>query len=202
MTPQSSRYFRYFTYIKPITKMPIVKTYGSLMITLIGMLIFILFAIKPTTETILVLQKKLADSNEVLTKVNQKAQNLSLGKKNYDDLGPNVKKTIQDAIPDNAELKTVVSEIEMSVKENSATISALQIQPLTIEKKDPQVFTNKLDELTFTANIEGEYPSLLNILQAITKSPRIISIDNLNFTSLNEGESLLMSISAKAYYLR
>ncbi len=202
MTPQSSRFFRYFTYIKPITKMPIVKTYGSLVITLIGMLIFSLFAIKPTIETILVLQKKLADSNEVLTKVNQKAENLSLGKKNYDDMDPNVKKTVQAAIPDNANLGAVVSEIELSVKQNDATISALQIQPLVIEKKDPAVFVSQLDEVTFTVNIEGEYPGLLNILQAITKSPRIISINNLNFTSLNEGESLLMSISAKAYYLR
>ena len=71
-----SQYSRYFTYIRPFTKLPIVRTYGSATFTLVVMTIFIFYAIKPTVETILVLQKKLEDSTQVLEKVNQKANNL------------------------------------------------------------------------------------------------------------------------------
>ena len=86
MKSQPEIYSRYFTYIKPVIKSPIIKNYGPAIFSLLTMSILIFFAIRPTVETILVLQKKLADSNEVLQKATQKAENLSLGKKNYDNL--------------------------------------------------------------------------------------------------------------------
>ena len=80
------RYFRYFTYIQPIIKTPFIKTYGSLILTIVALSIFTIFAIKPTIETILILQKTLNDQTEILSAINKKSQDLSLGSNNYKSL--------------------------------------------------------------------------------------------------------------------
>ena len=116
MKSQPEIYSRYFTYIKPLAKLPIVKNYGPAIFTLLTITILIFFAIKPTIETILVLQKKLVDSDEVLQKITQKADNLSLGKKNYDLLDQSTKNKISTAIPDTASLKSVIQNLEQTAK--------------------------------------------------------------------------------------
>lgn len=201
MRNQSLLYSRYFTYIKPITRLPIVKTYGSTIFTLIVMAIFIFFAIKPTVETILVLQKKLADSEAVLEKVQNKANHLSLGKKNYENLDPNIKTKMQNAIPDTAEFRSLIQTLETSAKTYEASVSALQIQPLVIiPKEDNQV--GSLAEIEFTFNIEGDYSNLTSLLQDLKSSARLISIESLSLTKVSEEAGLIMSLSGKAYYIK
>ena len=112
MNPKSQIYSRYFTYIKPLTRSPIVKTYGSVIFTLVIITIFILFAIKPTVETILVLQKKLSDTAEVLDKINKKANDLSLGKQNYDNLDAGIKLRISQTIPSGVDLKSITQTLD------------------------------------------------------------------------------------------
>ncbi len=201
MKNRSSIYSRYFIYIKPFSKLPIVKTYSSPIFTLLVMIIFILFAIKPTIETILILQKKLIDSSQVLEKVTEKAKNLSLGKKNYEELGQDIKDKISTSIPDTVSLKSLTQTLEQSAKINEASVSALQIQPLTIETKTTD-HLGSISEISFTFNIEGSYKNLVSVLQNLKSSARLISIDTLSFNKLADRSGLIMSISGKAYYIK
>lgn len=201
MKSQSQIYSRYFTYIKPVTKLPIVRTYGSTIFTLFIMTIFIFYAIKPTVETILVLQKKLEDSTIVLEKVNQKANNLSEGKVSYERLDPALKSKMQALIPDGANLKSIIQTLEATAARHEASVSALQIQPLVLETKSDNHLGTPA-EVAFTFNTEGQYQNLLSLLQELQKSVRLISIDSLSLSKASEGEGLIMSISGKAYYLK
>lgn len=201
MKSESALYSRYFTYIKPVTKLPIVKNYGPTLFSLLTIGILIFFAIKPTIETILVLQKKLADSDEILQKVTQKANNLSLGKQNYDNLDQTIKDKIAVAIPDATSLKSVIQSLEKAAKTNEASISALQIQPLTISTKtDNQIGT--ITEVSFIFNTEGNYNNLITLLQDLKTSSRLISIDTLSLSKTGDGASLVMSLTGKAYYIK
>lgn len=201
MKSTSSLYSRYFTYIKPFTKLPIIKNYGPTVFTLITISILIIFAIKPTVETILVLQKKLADSGEILQKITQKANDLSLGKKNYDNLDQNIKEKIAATIPDTVNLKSVIQALEQTAKRHEASVSALQIQPITVDTKTDNKM-GSLSEISFTFNTEGDYKNLIALLQDLQSSSRLIMIDNLSLSKASEGNSLIMSLSGKAYYLK
>lgn len=201
MKPQSARYFRYFIYIKPLTKLPIVRTYGSTIFTIIIVTIFVLFAIKPTVETILVLQKKLETSTDVLQKINQKAEGLSQAKQNYQNLDSNIKNKVQSLIPDTIQLKSVIQTLESAAKKNEASVSALQIQPLVLQDK-PQTSIGNLAEVNFTFNVEGAYNNLISLLQDLKVSSRLLSIDSISLSKVLEGGGLIMSMSGKAYYLK
>lgn len=201
MNNRSVFYSRYFTYIKPITKLPIVKNYGSTIFSLLVISILIYFAIKPTVETILVLQKKIADADAVLQKVTQKANNLSLGKQNYDNLDQNIKDKISAAIPDSISLKSISQTLEQVASNHEASVSALQIQPLTIETKVADKL-GVLTEVKFTFNTEGSYSNLTTLLQDLKKSNRLISIDSLSLSKTSDGNALILSLSGKAFYLK
>lgn len=163
------------------------------------MLIF--FAIKPTIETILVLQKKLADQNEVLQKVTQKANNLSQGKKNYDNLDQNIKEKISAGVTDIVSIKSLIQTLEQAAEIHEASVSALQIQPLVVNTKtDDQMGT--LSEISFTFNTEGDYKNLMALLQDLKSSGRLISIENLSMSKVSDSQALIMSLSGKAYYLK
>lgn len=201
MNSKSTIYSRYFTYIKPITKLPIIRNYGPMIFTLLTIAILIYFAIRPTFATILVLQKKLADENEVLQKITQKANDLSLGKKNYDNLDQNIKDKISTAIPDTTNLKTLIQNLEQVAKTHQASVSALQIQPLIIDTKtDTQ--TGVLTDIFFTFNIEGDYKNLIAVLQELKNSSRLISFDGLSISQISDTKTQVMSISGKAYYIK
>lgn len=201
MKSEPQIYSRYFTYIKPVTKLPIIKTYGSTIFTLLVMTIFIFFAIKPTVETILILQKKLDNGKTVLEKVNQKATGLSLAKANFEKLDPGLKSKIETAIPGNVNLKSVIQTLEQTALLHEASISALQIQPVVVETKTDNKL-GSLDEISFTFNTEGEYKNLLLLLQDLKSSARLISIESLSLSRPAEGGGLIMSISGKAYYIK
>lgn len=201
MTKQSNRYFRYYTYIKPIANIPIVKNYSPIIFTLVTLIVFIFFAIKPTVETITVLQKKLVNAQEVLNKVNKKAESLSLGKENYEQLNPDIKSKIQAAVPDDVALKSLIQTLEKNALQNEASISALQIQPVVIEAKAESP-AGKLSELNFIFNIEGQYLNLVSLLQDLETGARLISVDNVVINKLDQSQTLLMSITGKAYYLK
>lgn len=201
MKNNSELYSRYFTYIKPFGKLPIIKNYAPTIFTLLTISILILFAIKPTVETILVLQKRLADADIVLQKVTQKANNLSLGKKHYDELDRNIKEKIISAIPDTLSLRSVIQNLEQTARTHDASISALQIQPIVINTK-PDNQLGSLSEISFTFNTEGNYGNLVALLQDLKTSSRLMSIDNLSLSKISDGTSLIMSLSGKAYYLK
>lgn len=201
MKSKSLLYSRYYSYIKPITKFPIVRNYAPIIFTLLTAALLVFFAIKPTLETILVLQKKLADSNEVLQKIELKANNLSKGKENYDNMDPNIKNKIAMFIPNIVNLKSIIALLEQSAKANEASISALQIQPLVINTKDLDGI-GSMGEVSFVFNVEGDYTKLITLLQNLKASNRLISIDNLSLSKVNDSKLLIMSLSGKAYYLK
>ncbi len=201
MKSQTQIYSRYFTYIKPFTRIPIIKTYGSTIFSLSVIIVFIIFAIKPTVETILVLQKEVENFTQVLEKVSEKANNLSLGKQNYEKLDPTIKSRIEAGIPDGVQVKTVIQNLETLAKNHEASISALQFQPVGLEVK-AQNQPGFLAEISFTFNVEGKYQDLLLLLEDLKRSSRLISIENLSLSRLTENTGLIMSITGKAYYLK
>ncbi len=197
-----NRRFRYYTYIQPILRSPIIKSYGLHILTIFTMIIFIIFAIKPTAETILVLQKKIENSQTVLQNINQKSENLTLAKNNYQSLDSQTRSKIQSLVPSQFDLKNLIQTLEETATANQATMSALQIQPFIIEGTLDSLQKKTLAEIEFTYNIEGTYPNLLKLLKQLQMSPRLISLKNLIINKSSGGNNLIMSISGKAYYLK
>lgn len=200
MTSKSTKYFRYYTYIEPVIKSPFIKTYGYAIFTLIMTAVFILFAIKPTLETIAVLQKKQTTLSETLQKINKKIDDLGTAQKSYNNIAPDTKSRVSLSVPSGPELTSLIKNLEATTLNTTASISALQFQPVSINKKS-ETNKNTLKEIAFTFNIEGSYDNLKQVLQNLYSSTRLITVENLSFNKVTSGNILLMTITGKAYYL-
>lgn len=190
---------RYFTYIEPVIQLPIIKTYGSVIFTIMAMAVFIIFAIKPTIETIALLQKELTLQKETLAKATKKSEDLSLARKNYQQLDQNIKVKIQTALPKNVNIATLIRSLEGATLSTQASISALQFQPLTLQQSTA---TPEVAEISFTFNIEGTFDHLKTALANLARSERAISLESVSFSKIEGGKTILMSVSGKGYYLK
>lgn len=197
----NKRYSRYFIYIKPIAKMPIVKNYSSTVFTIVTIIVFIFFAIKPTIETITVLQKKIDNAKSVLEKVNKKADDITKAKENYQKIDNAILNKIESALPNNVNFKSIVSTLEELARQYNATISALQIQPISITSRDVNSIGTS-SGIDFTFNTEGSYKSILSILQQMQISSRVFSIDHVSINKASSGTNLIMSVNGKAFYIK
>lgn len=196
----SPKYSPYYTYIKPVIQHEIVRSFLPYIFSLTTMTVLIFFAIRPTISTISNLQKSLDNNKEVLARIEQKAQNLTEGKQNLQNLDTQTVSKINNTLPQNPSVPYLIASLQNSLG-SSASISALQIQPVTLYESSSLPSEKKLDEVSFAFNIQGAYPQLLATLDKLSRNPRLISIESIILNKQTEG-ALVLSVTGKAYYLK
>lgn len=193
-------YSRYYTYVKPIIENQVVRSYSPYIFSLITIIILIVFAIRPTVSTILNLQKELQNQKTALESLKNKSNNLTEAKRSLEALPDTTKFHIATALPVQANVTTLIKALQ-ALPLKTASSSAIQVQPVTIFSiTDPK---SKLDvgQVSFVYNVETDYPQALNILSAINKLSRAISIDSLSLTK-QQGGLIVVSINGKAYFVK
>lgn len=194
------KYSRYYTYIKPVILNPAVKSSAPYIFSIIAITIFIVFVIRPTISTILELQKNIEESKQTLQSLNKKAQDLSLAKQNLESIDPETLLKIDNSLPRQTNITSLISSLQ-NAAETQASVSALQIQPLTIfDSKAPHTYSN-VGEIDFSFNVQGSYSELTTVLNNLQKSPRLLSIRTASITKQSDGPAVL-SISGKAFFLK
>ena len=199
MNPKRSRYY---TYIRPITRNKFVRTYSSLIFSLITISIFSYYAIRPTVTTILSLQKSIDEQNQVLSSIKEKVNNLVLGKQNYDNIPDSAQEKLEDMIPDNPALPHLINSLSYAADNAQATISGIQFQPVALTDNSSELSKNaKIAEIDFTFNLQGRFENLIGVLTTLKRLDRLVTISSINFAQPLDS-SLIMSITGKAYYLK
>ncbi len=163
--------------------------------------IFSLFAIRPTIKTILTLRQDIAEQESILSQLTEKSLNLEKSRQNYQALDETSKQQLVDLLPTNPEVADLIEELSTLALQNQASISGLQFQPIEIESKEQTAINITLKELTFTFNLHGDYQRLLQIINSLNSTKRLLSIDSIQLTKPQEAP-LVMSINGKAYFLK
>jgi len=194
------RYSRYYTYIKPVIENKTVRSTAPYVFSLIAVVIFAVFAIRPTVSTILNLQKDLENNSRELEALNTKIQNLNQGKQNLEGLGRETRLKINTSIPDQPNVTFLTKSLRDSYQNNSSS-SAIQIQPLTLFNSNLPKQTNKysLSEISFSYNTLAPYDQLLQILDNLNNSPRLLNLNSVTIAKTEAGT--VLSVNGKAYYL-
>lgn len=199
---KESKYNRYFTFIKPITKNPKVQSYSTLVFSIIAAIIFILFAIKPTVSTIFSLQKSIDEKNNVVKQLNQKAQDLTVAKNNLNQIPQSTLDKLDNVIPDNTDLTGLADDLNNLANEYNASVSAIQFQPTDLVGPSNKINPSpKVAEISFTFNIKATYDTSLSLLKDLTNAQRLITIDSVNMIQQSDGP-FVATINAKAYFLK
>lgn len=192
----------FYTRIQPVIKHPLVQSFAPIIFNLVFIAIFTAFAIRPTIETISNLHKTIDNDQTILDALDKKAQNLSQGKKNLENIPAEKRAKIDNAIPSQPSVPSLVHSLQNSFA-SQASISGLLVQPLTIfdlTSNQPTLATP--GEVDFSINLQGSYSDLLKVLANLTSSPRIISINALTLSKQKEDAPINLSLTGKAFFVK
>ncbi len=195
-------YSRYYTIIKPILRNKQVQNYSSISFSLILIIIFVIFAIKPTLETIVSLQRSITQQKQIYQQLLKKADNLSLGRKNYQALNEGARTKMEDLIPDKTDIAGLLTTLNLTAVENQASISGIQIQPVELTQTTPQSRGDKKEEILFAFNLTSSYAQAINFLDTLKSSSRLISIKSVAFGKKEDTTSLVVTINGSAFVMR
>ncbi|MBI4039779.1 type 4a pilus biogenesis protein PilO [Candidatus Daviesbacteria bacterium] len=194
------KYSRYYTFIKPVVENKLVRSFAPLIFSLITIAILAVFAIRPTVATILSLQKEINQDSLVLNQLQTKGKNLELGQKNYDALSQNTRQKIENYLPSQTGLTQLMQNLATTLPQ-TASASAIQIQPLTLSSTPAPGSKPSLGEVNFSYSVNGDFTQLQNILQQLTRLPRLASIVGVVFNKQGDAPTN-MTVNAKAFFIK
>lgn len=178
---------------------PNLKTYLELMLSLGTIMIFAVYAIKPTVLTIIELNNEIKSKENTVSLLIQKITNLKTAsnilQKESQDL-----EFIENAVPSNADVEQLINQIEKIAVNNSVAIRNLSSSNVFLKGNSDKKIEN---ELPLSFSITGNYQNLFQFLQTIETFRRPFKIDsfvfNSNITADNE-KFIVLTISGSVPY--
>ena len=199
MNPNRSRYY---TYIKPVLRSKSVHEYGPLIFSLVMVSFFSIFALRPTLTTIATLQKSISEQQTVNNQIIQKIDDLKNARNNYLAISQETRSKVDGLVPNDTDLPALINQIRSVAQTYDASISGIQFETIVLDGK-PQTLVAKpaQKDIPFTISLRGSYERLVQFVDALPKTDRNITIENITVHS-DSDNGLLMAINARAYYFK
>ncbi len=210
-------------YFQPIITHPGVKSAAPIIFTLLALIFFTLFVFRPTLFTITELRDEINTKSKLSGDLDKKIQVLQVAKGNLENLTNDSRAKIDRATPLQANVVDLIANIENSQQasvsgivggENTATVSgtALQIQPVTLLTSTGVSYPFATDEIGFTYTVKGDFGQLLDTIDRLEKTPRILKLESVTISKNEEQNQaqkenaaplppLTLSVSGKGYFL-
>jgi hypothetical protein len=218
------RYRKYYHSLEPILIKPKSKAYTTVVFSFLAVSLFSWYAIMPTIQTILFLQREIRDKTDLNTKMEDKIAALIEAQSYYQDIEPNLP-AVNEALPVIPDAIPLMIQLRNLASMSGTLISAVQLPSVPLTSQET-VITGKtgvkmpinapLKQQTFdlSISIKGTYAGLRGFLEGVTRMRRIVVVDSYTVTpirtdsiSVASGSAaptdrfLQLALKLKAYYL-
>lgn len=187
------RYKRYYQSIENVAAKPKVRVYTTAIFSFLAISLFGWYAIRPTLQTVLFLQKEIEDNKRVSLQMEEKIGKLIEAHAAYQSVQPDLPYLTQ-ALPSAPEALTALGQIRNIAIIRGASISAITSSsaPLLSKaqsspNKSPEsknLSNRKIKSVQLSITLFGTYEILREIIEDMLTMRRIITIDSISF-SLN-----------------
>jgi len=210
-------YLRYKSYFLNITQSyeerTDVKVYLEILLSLVTISVFTIFALRPTLLTITKLLKEIETKKQTLTQINKKLQDVYSAQNVYDQ-NINHIRLLESAIPTNPSLDEAVRQIEGLLGVHEVEMTSLSMGKATLLGKETinrpgkESLPENAHGLSFTLGLSASvenYPQIYNYLSNLEGLRRPVYVDLLTVSSTKlQGEdetSLLFILDARLPYI-
>jgi len=177
-----------------------VKTqkFTSVILTLIALSVFGLFAINPTLSTIARLQKEIEDSEVISQKLEEKIAALASLQQAYSRLENDIP-VVTESMPQSPFVPLFIGQIQAVAKSSNIHVSQLRNSQVDLFGENGD--SKKYYSYSFSLIGEGLYEDIIKFMENVTNIVRIV---NMDVSSINkeEGEnrSLRFEFQGVTYY--
>lgn len=209
---QYQRYKEFFLNIADLyKKRPDLKMFLEVILSLSTVIIFLIFALKPTILTIIELTKEIKEREETVAKLDSKISNLRSARSAYDSVSESLE-ILKSAIPNSPVPQTLASQIEFLAAKNGVSVLGISIDEVPIEGEAKQkktagdlkpIFEDTL-EAPITMSVSGQYSSLVSFIRDMENARRPLKIDILGISSSvsDAGVVIVAVITGRVPYLK
>lgn len=175
-------------YQKPVARVSI-----ELILSVIVVIFFALFAIRPTLITMADLVKEIADKKEINKQMNLKLASLASAQEQY-DLYQSQFYLLDEAIPRQLDLVKSLKKIEKLAGEGEFVIDRMSIQkvPATV---DTELLSGNFGDyqrefLTINVGVIGSYMQIREFIEKIMNLRQVVVVDQVLIEKMTESDNL------------
>jgi len=205
MTTLQSSYRRFLTKIpQPIRKKG--KDYASATAAIFLTAFLVVFAIKPTAITIAGLLGEIKVREKTNQELQQKIDQIITAQIAYTQIYDQLA-LIDHALPENPQFASLIRQIEAKRILTNLELTELNYSSIVLTGKTKQKTEKEsnLQEINFSASMQGHYPDFKSFLKENFNYRRIIHINNFDIqqpkSQQEETDSLIISLKGNAFYL-
>jgi len=204
----NTRFKKYYKNLGPILKKPKMQTSSTAVFSFLAISLFLWYAVRPTMQTIIYLQREIADKTTLNQQMEAKITALIEAQATYENIQDRLS-LLDQALPSRPDAVVLARELRNIANLSQASISAIQVPsvPLVTNQSSPGaklIAQKPLQEFPVTIVLSGSYPSLKSFLNRVLELRRITTIDQISLKQLGgaglPGEDLQLSIRIKSYY--
>ncbi len=174
------------------------RNFATIVLTLIALSFFGLFAINPTLSTIAGLQKELEDNQFIDNSLRQKISNLSILQQKYSVLQNDIP-IILSTIPQDSQIPLVMGEIQSLVKQSNIQLESLQNFQVELVKDNDK--NNRYYSFEFSVSGFGSYNNISQFINSLANMQRLIDIEALSINrQADNNTSLRFTLRGMAFY--
>lgn len=167
-------YQKYFAFIQPVVNDPLMRVYFSLALSLFLITFLIIFALSPTVNTVLGLQKKIADQEKIVLALDAKINALVAAGENYNQSTSQLA-LLDQAIPQNPYPQGLVGNVLGTATASGVTVSSLQFKPVNLSGEETESDSN----VNFSFAVKGGETRLHDFLIKLENLLRYIRLEKL-----------------------
>lgn len=210
--PTTNQYKKYAQTLTPFLQSPHTKNYSTVIFFFLVLSVFGWYAIRPTIQTILYLQREIKDKTEIDKKMDDKIYALIEANAAYEN-SQSLLPVLSEAIPQNPDALDIVSQLSNLAHEKNVTLSLLKMSDIPLATPSTTVSLKnqkRFIPLPISFSIEGSFPTIVSYLKDLITLRRIVTIDSMDFTPLKAAglaasesgtiATLKASINLSTYY--
>ncbi len=184
-----------------------VRMYAEILLSMSAIVIFGIFAIKPTVTTITGLYSEIKAKREIISLLNQKIENLVTAQSLLEQQRVRIA-TLNQAIPDEPLLEKQVRQIEGVAKRNGVDLIGIKIENVALlgaevkKKSDDDAIAPPHPDAAFfpiTVSVEGSYSTTHSFLRELENMRRPLSQNSTGVSQGKTGSSDALNLTVSGY---
>lgn len=184
---------------------PIAQVSTELFFTILTVIFFALFAIRPTIVTMTELVKEIEDKRETDEALAKKVTALSTAQSEYFALQDEFP-LLEEVMPVNVDVSQLVKIIEKVASEEQLSVTAIQVREVPLPPLAEPEFS-KVNPLTLntTVGLVGKYENGRRFLEKLTELRPLITLNTISFTRSNDRtnpNALVINVQLDMHYFR
>lgn len=160
---------------------PVARVSLELVFSILAVIFFAVFAVKPTLQTMSELVKEIEDKRALEEQLEQKIASLNTAQTQYQQFGEQLY-LLDEAMPKTASLLEGLKIVEKLASENNIVIKGIVVSAVPDELNSANEDKAKREILTFNIDLTGGYLDIRQFIEALMASRRMMLVDQVNFS--------------------